>query len=311
MIPKVAHFIWYGDQFPWVNVLAIRSLWMRGDVERIVLHHDQDLTATPHWPALADIDTLETRRLDPAKLFSRLPVDREALLALHDGLSAPNARANIVRAAILADEGGVYLDLDTITVGSLASMLGRGVFCGNERIVFPAEVARSMDPRVFLRAFGLVAFRDLCRRLPRGWRVFRRHEDLFHLAVNNAVLGSEPRHPFMLGLLSAMTALPQARRDVPYALGTHLLQAEVARYEGTDLRVLSPEVFYPLGPVVSQHWFRLGSSAPLQQVLLPKTLVVHWYASVKTKRVVPRIDPGYVRTHARRQLFSALAAQFL
>ncbi|MCB9652846.1 MAG: glycosyl transferase [Deltaproteobacteria bacterium] len=311
MIPKIAHFIWYGDQFPWVNVLAIRSLWMRGDVERIVLHHDQDLTATPHWSALSEVDVLETRRLDPAALFSRLPVDKDALLKLHNGLSAPNARANIVRAAILADEGGVYLDLDTITVGPLTSMFGCGVFCGNERIVFPATVARSRDPRVLLRSIGLVAFRDACRRMPRGWRVFRRYEHLFHLAVNNAVLGAEARHPFMLRLLEAMTELPEARRGVPYALGTHLLQAEVARYAGADLEVLKPEVFYPLGPVVSQHWFRLGTSVTLEQVLPHETRVVHWYASVKTKRVAPQIDPSYVRAHEGRQLFSALAAQFL
>ena len=41
------------------------------------------------------------------------------------------------------------------------------------------------------------------------------------------------------------------------------------------------------------------------------TRIVHWYASVRTKKIVPQIDPAYVRRNARTQLFSALALPFV
>ena len=45
-------------------------------------------------------------------------------------------------------------------------------------------------------------------------------------------------------------------------------------------------------------------------MLRPSTRVVHWYASVKTKHLVPRIDEAYVEEHASTQLFSALARRY-
>jgi hypothetical protein len=72
-----------------------------------------------------------------------------------------------------------------------------------------------------------------------------------------------------------------------------------------------PRVFYPLGPEISEHWFRKVSSADLNDVLWPETLLVHWYASVRTKHILPLIDPAYVRQNAKTQLFSALALPFV
>lgn len=311
VIPPVAHFIWYGSRFDWVSALAIRSACARGDFERVVLHHDSDLTRTPHWAALLDLPQFEARALVPDALFERAPVDTEGLLRLHDGLTAPNARANVVRAAILSREGGVYLDLDTVTVRSIAPLLDCGVFCGHERIIFPAALFRARSPILLARAGLFAAWRGACRMLPGGWRAFRRVEHWYPLAVNNAVLGAAPDHPFMKGLLTAMLEVPESRKRVPYALGTHLLQDRVAAYAGHDLVVHPAEVFYPLGPEISQHWFRKSAPPPLDDVLHPETRVVHWYASVRTKRLVPKIDPEYVRRNADRQLFSALARPFV
>ena len=80
-----------------------------------------------------------------------------------------------------------------------------------------------------------------------------------------------------------------------------------------DLTVHGPEVFYPLGPEMSRHWFHLraGRARDLQRVLLPETRVVHWYSSADSGRVTARIDPAYVRDNAERQLFSALALPFV
>lgn len=311
MVPAVAHFIWYGPRFWWTNALAIRSAVARGGFERVVLHHDHDLSAVPAFAELSTLEGFESKRLVPSAIFERTGNLAAALTALHDELDKPNARANMIRAAILATEGGVYLDTDTITVASLTPLRSAAAFCGQERVVLPAAVVRDRRPSVVAHSLLLMAVRDVCRRWPTGWRWFRKIEDRYPLAVNNAVLGARPGHPLVSGLLRAMVELPVERRQVPYALGTHLLQDEVAGYAGDDVVVHDPSVFFPLGPEVSEHWFRLRPEVPLDEVMYADTRVVHWYASVRTKHLLPKIDSAYVRAHADRQLFSALARPFV
>ena len=72
-----------------------------------------------------------------------------------------------------------------------------------------------------------------------------------------------------------------------------------------------PEVFYPLGPELSEHWFRLNTRASLDEVLTSATRVVHWYASVRTRDRAPRVSPEWVTRHARDQLLSALLERAL
>ncbi len=315
MIPPVAHFLWFGPELPWVYALALRSAAARGGFERVVLHHEDDLGRSPGFVDLAGRPSVETRRLDPERVAASAPRGG-ALVDLLRRLRAPAARANLVRAALLAAEGGVYLDLDTVTVASLAPLRAEAsFFCGLERLVFPGELKRSRSPARWSAALARTALRDLCRRAPEGWRHFRRIEPFYPRAANNAVLGAEPGHPLLAELLERMAAMPPALQTVRFALGTHLLQAVVQGAEGTaaarGLRVYEPPVFYPLGPEISEHWFRFTPRPRPDEALLPETRVVHWYASVRTRGVVERIDPAYVRANAHRQLFSALALPLL
>lgn len=316
MIPSTAHFIWFGAQLPWVHTLALRSAALRGEFERLILHHADDLSQTPAWPELLALPGFEPRRIDASaldRLFALLGRDGERLATLYIQLRAPAARANLLRALILAIEGGVYLDLDTITIRSLAPLRrAHGAFCGEEHLVWPASLRRARGLPVRAQALARSGVRDLHRRLPGGWRSFRRFEHLYPTAANNAVLGAEPGHPFVRRLIDGMLAVPESRRLVRFALGTHLLQDTLARRREPDLAVLPPPVFYPLGPEISEHWFRIRRRLPaIDEVIGEETLVVHWYASVRTQKVVPRIDAAYVREHADRQLFSALALPLL
>jgi hypothetical protein len=152
----------------------------------------------------------------------------------------------------------------------------------------------------------------LLRELPRGYRTFRSIEGLFARAANNAVLGAPPQHAFIRALLQGMVDLPESKRLVRFALGTHLLQRTVAAYAGDDFVMHPPALFYPLGPEISRHWFRIENGArgvQLDDVLDPRTLIVHWYASVRNRAVVDRMNPAFVREHATRQLLSALAVK--
>jgi hypothetical protein len=307
MIPRTAHFIWYGEDLPWVHALAIRSAHDRGGFERVVLHHADDLSRTRAWPELTALPHFEPRRIDVPAILRASGGDVRVLDALHASLRAPNARANVLRAAILAGEGGLYLDLDTVTVADLGPLLGAGAVCGLEHVIYPRWVMRSRNPVVRLRSLALGAAREALRRLPDGWRTFRRIQGIYPLAVNNAVLGAAKGHPFVHRLLDAMARVPAERRTVRFALGTHLLQEQVALDRGGDLVVHPPEVFYPLAPEISEHWFRPTRRVALDEILGSETRVVHWYASVRTAGIVPRIDPAWVDAHAGDVPFAALA----
>lgn len=309
--PSVAHFLWFGRGFPWVNFLAVASAAMRGEFESVVLHHADDLSDSPAFRSLAGMPNVLTERLVPNECLERCPEHGGKLVDLFRVLEKPAARANVIRAALLHARGGVYLDMDTVTVRSLRPLRTAGLFCGAEHIAWPSDVVWSGRPDRIAVALARMGTRLLFRELPGGWRTFRRIEAGYPAAVNNAVLGAEARHPLLTELLDRMVTMPRWRRRVRFALGTHLLQQVVAEYRGSDLVVHPPAVFYPLGPEISQHWFRTTRDVDLDAVLLPETRVVHWYASVATRDVTPRIDPAYVRQHASTQPFSALALPFV
>lgn len=103
-----------------------------------------------------------------------------------------------------------------------------------------------------------------------------------------------------------MVALPERASVRRFALGTTLLQLALRSGLPSDGVVHAPEVFYPLGPELSEHWLRPHSAATLNEVLSPRTRVVHWYASVRTRRIVPKIDPEWVAAQAERRLLAEL-----
>jgi hypothetical protein len=306
-IPSTAHFVWLGRNLPWIYGLALRSAVLNGGFERAVLHCTDNASGSPGFALAAATELVETRRLDPREVLGRIASCGGDLVALYSRLRAPAARSNMLRLAILATEGGVYLDTDTITISSFAPLLGAGAFCGLEHIALPVGVRRSRSPRSWIEAGLRLAARDLLRRSPTGWYGFGLIAHRYPLAANNAVLGARPGHPLILALLEQMLELTPRRQLARFALGTGLLQDAVAAYAGDDLVVHPPERFYPLPPEISEHWFRLHPRVDLERILDRSTVVVHWYASVRTARITGKIDPSYLRANADRQLFSALA----
>lgn len=312
-IPLVAHFVWFGQSFPWVFGLAVRSAALRGEFERVVLHHADDLLPTAGLQDLAGLPGVELSRFDPDEILGRVAGHASALRETMGRLAAPSAKSDLVRLAILYVEGGVYLDTDTITVASFRPLCeGVAAFCGEERIVYPARVKGSRSPLVHAAAFARARVRWVLRQVPDGWKAFRAIESLYPAALNNAVIGSVPGGAFVTRLIERLLQIPKERQPRPYVIGPHLLQSVREEMPLRDLVVHPPPVFYPLGPEISEHWFREADGPPeLSRVLSPETRLVHWYASVRTHELVRRMDPDYVRSRADRQLFSALALPLL
>ena len=308
-IPAFVHFCWIGKRLPWAYVFAVLSAAERGGMDAVVLHHTDELEDGPELHALRQASGVRLEHTDPLA-FLTLAQERlglgDGLTSLYARLTSPVMRADVLRAAILYLQGGIYLDLDTITVASLRPLLGVPQFVGSEFIVWPHAVRTSRSPAVWARHLALDVLRKAMRLLPGGWRAFRRVEAWYFPGVNNAVMGAAPGATLFAAYLRAMVALPLERQTEPYALGPDLLQALVSHYSAEELTIHPPSVFYPLAPEISEHWFRPSRGARLEQVLPPETLVVHWYASVRSKPYVARISPGYVREHRDSQLYSAL-----
>ena len=308
-IPDRAHFCWIGARLPWAYVFAILSAADRSELAELVLHHTDTLEHDAKLRALERCPRVRLNRLDPIGCLVRagraVGVDEE-LAAMYREIPAPTIRSDLLRAAILYLEGGVYLDLDTVTTASLLPLLDAPQFVGSERIVWPHFVRSSRSPALWCRSIGLDLLRKVMRRAPAGWAMFRRVERLYYRGINNAVLGAEANSALFATYLRAMAALPTERRVKLYALGPDLLQEVVDKFTGDDLTIAEPRVFYPLAPEISEHWFRMSRRVSLDAVLSRETRVVHWYASVRTRSKIAAIDPSYVRKHRDRQLYSAL-----
>jgi hypothetical protein len=308
-IPARVHFCWIGQHLPWAYVFAILSAAERAGMQEVILHHTDLLTEGPQLRALQACARLRLSPTDPldylAQASRRLGLG-DKLTALYQRLASPVMRSDILRVVILYLQGGIYIDLDTITIASLLPLLECKQFVGSELIVWPHFVSKSRSPLLWARVLTLDILRKFLRVAPQGWKLFRRIEKFYFQGVNNAVMGAEPNAPLFALYLQAMAQLPPERLRQPYALGPDLLQEIVDRGVLSELKIQPPSVFFPLGPEISEHWFRKTPAAQLQAVLSAETRVVHWYASVRGKSRVARINPDYINTHRATQLYAAL-----
>jgi hypothetical protein len=126
-------------------------------------------------------------------------------------------------------------------------------------------------------------------------------ERFYVAGANNAVIGARAGHPFQETCFRLMAALPAAERRRRFRLGTHLLQKAVEKSAATGtlagFEVLPPHYFYPLGPEISSHWFKPGTAARLDEMLLPDTFIVHWYNSVESRFLKQELTPNWVEQH--------------
>ncbi len=307
-IPPIVYFCWIGEKIPWAYVFAILSAAERSELSEVILYHTDGLVAGDELDALERAPRVRLSRIEPVDYLDQ--VGRKIglgseLAELYRRLASPVMRSDVLRAAILYDQGGIYLDLDTITVGSLLPLI-TSQFVGTEFIIWPHFVRASRTPSLWARQLALDLARKACRRLPEGWKLFRKLERFCFPSINNAVMGAEAGSRLISDYLHAMVKLAPARQTKRYALGPHLLQEVVSRYKQGDLVVQEPRVFYPLPPQISEHWFRITRRVALGDVLWPETRVVHWYASVRARDLIGQITPGYVRRNQDRQLYSAL-----
>ena len=308
-IPARLHFCWIGTSLPWAYAFAVLSAAEQSGIPEIVLHHTDLLEEGGPLHALRAAPGVRLSRIDAEACMAHADEVlslRGALEALYRRLDRPVMRSDVLRAAILFLEGGIYLDLDTVTVGSLLPLTWSRNVVGSEVIVWPAAARASRSVLVLTCHLSLDLLRKGLKRMPHGWRAFRRVERLYPRSVNNAVMGAEQGSAVFADYLRSMTRMAPEQQRRLYALGPRLLQEVALRHGPALLTIEEPRVFYPLPPEISEHWFRTVRSVRLQRVLQPETRVVHWYASVRSRNGIARITPDTVRENRERQLYSAL-----
>lgn len=308
-IPARVHFCWIGTRLPWAYVFAILSAAERSGLPEVILHHTDALEDGTELSALTGAVGVTLHRIDPIACLTDVGDELgvgDQLAVLYEKLDSPVKRTDILRVAILLQQGGIYLDLDTVTVSSLLPLLDAAQFVGCEYIVWPHFVRASRSPAWWARSLALDLLRKALCRMTDGWKNFRRVERFYYRGINNAVMGAEPNSYLFARYLCAMLTITPERLQQAYALGPDLLQDIIDHDRPNDLIVHDPRVFYPLPPEISEHWFHIGDNVRLDAVLSAETRVVHWYASVRTKSRVALITPTYVREHQKHQLYSAL-----
>jgi hypothetical protein len=321
MIPNRLIFIWFGQTFPYGNLLALRSArrWFKPDELLLIVDNPEAIMAILEGdaPDLLQWPELQVKRADTT-WFEGLPhVSALAATLFGKGLS-PATKANLIRLAALYKLGGVYLDFDTITIGGPErdprALLSLSGFCGTEPLSLPASLFTSKNPLRWIAAGARLGARQLCANVPSGWKLFRGFEALYPAAPNNAVLGAVAGHPFLETCFRLMAALPPQERVKRFRLGTHLLQRAALAYRPEQVGhkdwtghitatppqpfvVLPPPHFYPLGPEIATHWFKPGTAAQLDAMLQPETTIVHWYNSVEVRLGGKALTRRWVETH--------------
>lgn len=122
-LPKLAHFIWcYGGRsFDLVSYLAVKTFHVNNPGYRIVIHCDREPETGTYFERLKNNPAIEINS-----------VKVEDTLNGHPFRFFQN-KADYARLKILQEHGGIYLDLDVLTLKSFDRFIGKKVVMGLER----------------------------------------------------------------------------------------------------------------------------------------------------------------------------------
>ncbi len=318
LIPNRLHFIWFGEDIPVFVRIAISSARRHNPEAEIFFWHSHPLPDNANFKYILSCEGAIAKSLSDGALFEgdlwrKSGLDVNTLARMVRSAGNFTTRSNIARAAVLYRFGGIYLDADTLVIQSLVPLRKHSAFLGTEDIVWPGVETERLS---WYRCVGgrfLSAIRSCLTLYPHGYRLFKRVSGWYNREVNGAVWGAEAAHPCVHEVLRCTALVPHSEWGTEHRLGTHILQSAVAGYRkgggASDLTLLPPACFYPLGPKISRHYFRSYTDIQKVQkeVILPTTYVLHWYASVTALRMFD--NEGIQR--ASDSLFGRLCSDYV
>jgi glycosyl transferase-like sugar-binding protein len=110
------YFYWSGPDFDYGNYLAVASAAVHAGDRRIEVLVDEAPRDNPHFEGLSALPNVRVR---PLVLDEWMGVEHARLYARMRFVAH---RADLVRFCVLAREGGIYLDTDTLTCAGLTTV---------------------------------------------------------------------------------------------------------------------------------------------------------------------------------------------
>ncbi len=314
LIPNRYFFVWSGTKFPYYARLAIESLLVTEPEAEVELHWFSDEPSGEHLEAVLSYARVTMSPVELSSAFAELlgpePETREAVEKLWADIpvSAVAARSNLMRYALLARHGGVYLDCDVIVVRPLRDLLRNESFIGQEQ-VWSSDEARVRGEYRWWMAFSTAAWAVswFFRRIDSKWfagrmrldRALRPSDRSWRgLMVNNAILGSVADGDFVRGLLEEA---PHRSPTIRFALGPSLVD-DVAREPDRGVTILDADAFFSVPPSFS---FRFFEDSTLR---LPSAARLIHYVGSNHKELLSALEPADVMRLRDRAVFYRLAA---
>lgn len=153
MIPNNIHFIFFGfTEFAMIHYLAVKSAIDVHKPNKTFIHYTNQPKDNPLWNDI--VKYVELRYIEPPTEFMGVP------------LTSYQYKADIARLEILIREGGIYLDIDVLSIKPFGDLLSK-------KCVLGIEAADNLDSTELSQA----------------------------KSITNAVMMCEPNHPFFIDWL--------------------------------------------------------------------------------------------------------------
>jgi hypothetical protein len=194
MIPNNIHFIFFGfTDFTMTHYLAVKSAKAVHDPDHLYIHYTKEPVNNPLWDDIKNI--VELRYIEPPTHFHGVE------------LKYFQYKADISRLEILIREGGIYLDIDVLSVRPVTELLKHSCVLG----VDYAEDPDTVD----LSKVGSIA---------------------------NAIIMSEPNHPFIVNWL---WRTKDWLVDKPWAYHAVVLPLEMLKERNYNVHIEPRKSFEP------------------------------------------------------------------
>lgn len=115
MVPNIVHFVWFtgpnSREFSLINAMAIQAAADVQKPDAIYLHCNVEPVGNPHWDRIKPIVTIAP---------TEAPTEHKGVTLVH-----PQYQSDLVRLQVLKDQGGIYLDTDTLLIKPLPWLSGK------------------------------------------------------------------------------------------------------------------------------------------------------------------------------------------
>lgn len=273
MIPNQIHFVYTGGRpFSFVHYLAVRTAWTVNRPGRILFHHTEEPTGQ-WWERARPMLTLH--RVEPITEIFGNPVNY------------PAHQADVIRLRMLKALGGIYLDLDVISLNPLEPLRSHSCVMGMEPGVGLCNAVILAEPNAPFIATWLEAYRDFDARqwnrhsVQRPWQLARQMPDAIRVEDPYAFFypsHNDPVHRYLWG-------------ERPTA-GALLARVAKNVVKGTLLRLGGCDDAARLWLYGNFHVLR-GSDWHARR--LERAYCLHLWEGLWGERYLKRVDPQYLR----------------